>query len=135
MNRVNIWVADWEMQCCGDPFKKGETVEWRVSEYDRSYLLHIDGADVTDIDYYYDNHDMGGKLYEIRGIVTKIQAVYALYEPRYDDKWKRDILTPVAYKAMDYKAVDFDSVADGWEKDIDEYKFLAYLAELDCEKL
>ena len=122
MNNIMIWVADWEMQCCGTPFKNNDCIKWTISERKNDFSK-ID--EKHNIDYYYDAHGISNKLYEISGVVSKIQIVYALYELV---KGKQKYYTPISYKLA-----DFYGEADGWEKDLDEYKFCAYLVQLDCE--
>ena len=61
---MKIFIEAWQMQCCGDPFKVGDSVEWNV-------VNNNDG-------YYYERH--GGtapdKLIAVTGTVSNILAVY-----------------------------------------------------------
>jgi hypothetical protein len=35
---VTVWIADWQMQCCGDPFRRGERIAWTVLTGSDSHL-------------------------------------------------------------------------------------------------
>jgi len=118
MKTAVIGVSDWEMQCCGDPFEVGDSVSWTISEL-KSVFPEVMPKDV---DYYYDNHYSGDIIYIVNGIVTKIEAVYVLYEPVEN----RNV--PVATRVE-----LFEGKADGWTQHKDEYKFWAYLAHLEYE--
>jgi len=122
MNKATIWVADWEMQCCGKPFKVGDCVKWEITKCEDDFLPF---GSTCKIDYRYEGHDQGEHLYEISGIVTKIQLVHTLYEQDSEDEQM--------YRPVSYKISNFNGEADGWEKDIDKFLFRAYLVQLDYE--
>ena len=71
-----VWIASWEMQCCGDPFSPGDTVTWNVqpSQWVASWR-HI-AAQLPPIDWDYSEHDdsdsppheLTGKVREVKGI-------------------------------------------------------------------
>lgn len=43
-----VWVQDWQMQCCGEPFALGKRVSWPLSgEVDREYLGVVLGEQAT----------------------------------------------------------------------------------------
>jgi hypothetical protein len=121
MKSNTIWVDGWEMQCCGVPFKTGKCVKWTISKCKNDFLQ------IGGIDFYYDAHSSGKEQYEISGIVSNIQIVYALYELSYYNGQK-------CYIPASYKLANYDGEAGGWEKDFDDtYKFCAYLVQLDYE--
>ncbi|MCL1858970.1 MAG: hypothetical protein FWF92_07015 [Oscillospiraceae bacterium] len=123
MGKIMVWVENWEMQCCGTPFKNGDCVKWEIAKCKDNF------SKINEIksDYYYDRHRTSAKLYEISGIVSNIQIVYTSFRLEYDGKKK--IYTPISDKL-----VNLDGKADGWHKNLDEYKFCGYLVQLDYEK-
>ncbi|MDR1483034.1 MAG: hypothetical protein LBI74_10455 [Synergistaceae bacterium] len=110
-----VHVSDWQMQCCGEPFKIGGAVEW---------LLHRNGkpSEIYDglVDYYYQHHNnQWRELYKAVGVVDRIMALY-YYEiepPSEDKRGTREFF----YK----KAVEVNE-ADGWEADDGDLKFRGY---------
>lgn len=50
-----IWMDDWEMQCCGEPFEVGSRVTWTLVSANREFkdrsatlLGETEGSRVTD---------------------------------------------------------------------------------------
>jgi len=125
---VTVWVENWQMQCCGDPFKQGDTVEWTV------LLWAFDPPAVQDIgqvDYYYENHANGNTdLLRLSGTVTSVQQVFQQYELRHDTMVGRDVRVPVG----GYLAIT-DQAADGWVPDREDGRFSAYLATVDPQSV
>ena len=123
--RCSIYISDWQMQCCGTPFKIGDAVGWLVRVYEDDWqdkALH--GAE-----YYYEHHSADwNKLYMVTGIVDVIKSRYCRYEPRPKPNLKLgSFLYPVYQKSVSI------TEADGWEADIDGLAFFSYLVELcDC---
>jgi hypothetical protein len=111
------------MQCCGDEFELGQTVEWTVSPHvDREYLATVIGEDaaaaVTD---YEDHHDVAeGEVGPVRGTVTAIKAVSCEFAPQ------GRALYPVPGTAV----IGDRRQADGWEREGESRKFLGYLVSL-----
>lgn len=54
LHQCVVLYEDWQMQCCGVPFKIGDTVRWIVMKSD-SYNPPVD---VGTIDYYYEAHNL-----------------------------------------------------------------------------
>ena len=118
MNQITVWVAAWEMQCCGEPFKTGDSVDWTVAKW-KFDLPPVEGID--SIDYCYDNHGTGNEQeFQLKGIVSKIQTVFEKYE--LDPA--QNVLRPVSGKLF-----DFDGEADGYQ-----YKGSGYYTDLDKEE-
>lgn len=42
-----MWADDWQMQCCGEPFRVGSEVAWTLGEADRDWLEEMLGQVVT----------------------------------------------------------------------------------------
>ena len=49
MDNVVVYIEAWQMQCCGEPFAKGDIVSWEA--FIATDSLEIDGKTVN-IDFY-----------------------------------------------------------------------------------
>ena len=119
MNDITVWVDDWQMQCCGDPFEVGSQVEWTIVPwtFERPPIDEL-GA----IEYYYEHHgDADTEVLQLKGTVARIQAVYQ----RYALDVAENVQKPVAGRLVKYSGI-----ADGWTAGQDEYRFSAYLVQL-----
>lgn len=66
----------WQMECCGDPFKPGDTVKWLVR---KDYELSVSGdVDIGELDYVYDAHDHTINTV-LTGVVMRIWGLYEEY--------------------------------------------------------
>lgn len=112
------------MQCCGDPFRAGQRVEFSTTtEVDREYLGAVLGeqraAALTD---YEDHHDLDvGPMLSLAGTVKSIEAISCRYEHRGREMY------PVAGTT---KAVRRDE-ATGWEPEDDDVHFVGYVVTLE----
>jgi len=120
-----IAIDDWQMQCCGTPFKLGDDVEW---------ILHRHGkkSKLTDnmVEFYYEHHSSEWEnLFKATGAVDKIEALFCRYEKRPNEHGnKKGFVNYAIYE----KALNVDA-ADGWHGDVDGLKFVAYEVTLrDC---
>lgn len=113
-----VLYEDWQMQCCGEPFKIGDTVKWIVSKTDSNEIP----VDVGIINYYYETHSSDYKeLFILCGIVDKIRALYYKYEELPNSK----INIPV-----DGLTLNIDS-ADGGDEPLEKLDFSAYIVSLN----
>lgn len=65
------------MDCCGEPFSVGDTVEWDCIQSRDEWL---DGAD-----YIYEAHgDVDWEYFVVRGVVAKIDKVVGTYQQGQD---------------------------------------------------
>ena len=118
-----VWVADWEMQCCGDPFTVGHAVAWNLSpaasgEWLDAVLGEAAAADVT---AFYDHHSSDPVPPMTEGVVRWIQAVHCEY------RQTGQVLTPVPGTQV----LTPRSTADGWEGEDEPVRFVGYLVELE----
>lgn len=80
-----MWVDGWQLECCGDPLRVGESVDVvTTTEVDREFLGVVlgesDAAGITDYD---DRH--GSDLEDadrLVGTIERIEAVWCRYELR-----------------------------------------------------
>ena len=118
MKNIWIWVEEWQMKCCGDPFKVGDEVTWTAEEW-RCDMPKIPG--VEEIDYNYENHG-DDDVHTICGTVRRIFAVYQTYKLNpADNRYYPDL----------GKIIEICGEAIGWEEDMGEYSFSAYYVLLE----
>lgn len=113
--QVTVWVDDWQLQCCGEPFAVGSHVAWTLGPANVDRLEVALGTQAGAIDLIEDHH---GGLPEgtpvTRGTVTSIKAVHRrLPAPVHADVTCRSV-----------------SRADGWEPQTPQSRFLGYLVQL-----
>jgi len=122
MERV-IWVAGWEMQCCGEPFSVGSRVTWQVGRRDLDWLVdNVLGPDAPTVTDWYEGHpaDEAG-LVDATGTVGKIDAVFCRYAPRPGGNPK--FRSPVPGSAT----IEARTKANGWEPENEEARFAGYV--------
>ena len=74
-----VWIADWEMQCCGQPFVVGECVDWPASELtDPSWYADL-GFEQAPSWIYSAHTDDENRLL---GTVEEIQSVFCRFRVR-----------------------------------------------------
>ncbi len=123
-----VWIDGWQIQCCGDPFRVGQHVQFSTtSEADREFLDAVLGEDgaaaVTD---YEDHHDLDvGPMTRLTGTVERIEAISCRYEPH--DR----AMYPVAGTTQ----VALRDQATGWEPEPEreDLRFLGYIATVAAE--
>jgi hypothetical protein len=75
---ATVWISDWEMECCGEPFAVSEYVEWPGKVVDRSdWLERLFRHTRVVVDFAYDGHLQDGEpaLIKVCGVVERIEAV------------------------------------------------------------
>jgi hypothetical protein len=123
-----IHYEGWQMECCGDPFKIGDHVEWRVGKMtpDESDICGDYGN--KELDYYEDHHDISDKTAKdkfehLSGRVISIQRLYNIY------KEMNGTLYPGKSKLI--PASDTGKSFD----DMGEYRFNGLIVEVDQEAI
>jgi hypothetical protein len=120
---VVVWVADWEMQCCGDPFAVGGSVSWHLSPVAESPLLAAFlGQDLAaTVIAVYDHHASDPVPPPVDGVVRSVGAVFCDYE------LIGHMLTPLPGTTT---VVSRDG-GDGWEAAAEPQRFVGYLVNLE----
>lgn len=110
------------MECCGKPFKIGDSIEWYVFSADEL----IRSFDIDELEYAYDAHfDEWEGIYTLKGVVRSISIYYEKYE-----------LVPAPGHSM-LKPVPGTSkvIATNSSEDVEEYRgelqASGYIVELD----
>ncbi|NED94789.1 hypothetical protein G1H11_05640 [Phytoactinopolyspora alkaliphila] len=126
--RIRVWVDSWQMQCCGDPFKDGGTVEWTLdAEPDVDWFDTIAGAKLaTSIEYQEEHHGgLPDDAPATRGVVQAIYKLRCRYTPHPDRNGT--LLVPVPGSATMTQIHH----ATGWEDHSSESRFVGYVVDLD----
>ena len=113
-----VWIDDWQIQCCGDPFKVKDTVTWTVVKWNFD-TSNIKGLDK--VDYYYENHDV--EDFELIGTVEHIQCIYQ----KYTLDTKNNVYIPTEGILKDFKK----EIATGYEENLNDFQFTGYLVTLN----
>ena len=124
---LDVWVDDWQMQCCGDSFGVGDDVAWTGREADSEWLQRVFGPDSpVSVDAAEEHH--GGVDDDCPvtvGTVASIDAVHCRYEvgPGPDGRGGR---YPVPGSGRRHTV----GSADGWAANLDVLRFVGYLVQL-----
>ena len=74
---TKVFYELWQMECCGEPFKIGDSIEWHVFKAE----LLIRPLDIDGLEYVYDAHfDEWDGIYTLKGIVKGISIYYEKYK-------------------------------------------------------
>lgn len=128
---MRVWLADWEWQCCGEPFAVGDDVEWILVEADdaaRASFGKTLGPEIGQSITHWETHhqdDDEERLAATRACVESITAVYWRYAPRTGADER--VLHPVAGTGV----FEPRTGADGWEPESDAGpSFAGYIVDL-----
>ncbi|KSW14090.1 DUF6578 domain-containing protein [Cellulomonas sp. B6] len=80
---VRVWVAAWQLQCCGEVVRPGSVVEWQCGEPDHDWLANAVGPDVAaGITHAEEHHgDPSDTGATVRGTVTGLDAAFCRFGP------------------------------------------------------
>ena len=80
---VLIWVAGWQMQCCGEPFSVGDVVAWRLDDPDPDWLgAALEPEMARRVAYAEERHSESPDDLPLRhGSVIAIHAAFSEYAP------------------------------------------------------
>jgi len=123
---ILVWVDDWQMQCCGEPFAVGSPVSWTLEDPDPDWLAAIVGDDLAARVDAAEEHHRGGPEQGPRtdGTVLSIRTVHCRYEAA--DPEHPQMMSPVPGSGV----VTGTDTADGWEAERDGLAFVGYLVQL-----
>jgi hypothetical protein len=122
---MTVWVDNWQLQCCGEPFTIGSTVSWTLREADTDWLTAVLGAETAaSVDAAEEHHDnMTASTPPTSAKVVRIDAVHCRYNPPEGHDRTR-------YPAEGSGTLTVVTSADGWTPDRGELKFVGYLVRL-----
>ncbi len=77
IGNVKVFYELWQMECCGDPFKIGDSVDWLVTTSEEIRMP----VKVDDLKFIYEAHsDDWENIYVFKGVVKEISILYEKYE-------------------------------------------------------
>ncbi|WP_330452172.1 MULTISPECIES: DUF6578 domain-containing protein [unclassified Streptomyces] len=120
---LTIWVDDWQMQCCGDPFAPGDVVSWALMEVDPEDYVHLVGEERAEgIDFCEEHHGGEEGVPQVPLEVVSVVEVHCRYGllPGATDR----IRGPVPGTT---ELVPVEGAADGWAKAREGATFAGYL--------
>lgn len=118
-----VWVDDWQMQCCGDPFSVGSRVSWKLGPPDLDWLATVLGP--VQVDRAEDHHDLfTADTPATEAVVRAISAVHCAYAPKPGED------LPGLYPVRGSGVLTPVERADGREKDQGDKRFSGYLVRL-----
>ncbi|KXK60326.1 hypothetical protein AWW66_19610 [Micromonospora rosaria] len=127
---IKVWVDDWQMRCCGEPFAVGDRVSWRLRDLDPEWLGLVLGSNLArGVDKAEEHHGGVGEevLLPVVGIVASIHAVHCRYAPLHG-KPSTDLFPVPGSGTM--TSVRF---ADGRDPDRGDLTFAGYVVQLTGE--
>ncbi|HEY6740556.1 MAG TPA: DUF6578 domain-containing protein [Actinopolymorphaceae bacterium] len=128
---LTIWVDEWQMECCGDPFSVGSTVSWTVLPVtDPDWLCDVLGPErAAAVDAVEDHHAATpDDLREIAGVVQAISTVHCRFAevaPR-DPQGARPVPGSCVVTEVDR--------TDGRPTRRDDLSFVGYLVALEANR-
>jgi hypothetical protein len=113
-----VWMASWQMECCGTPFQEGAEVSWRLRSPNSTELAWLDavlhdGVAAT-IDAVEDHHG-DSSAPRTSGTVSSIATLHCRFAPE-----------PVAGSGLVTSVV----TAEKWNDDADDRPFTGFLVRL-----
>jgi len=118
LKECSVFYEEWQMACCGEPFKVGDRINWLVLAGGPVNIA----VEIGHIDYSYEAHSSEWKkLFVLEGTVKKIELLYEKYEPMADN--------PRCLYPVDGIMVEADS-ARGFEKDYKDMKINGYVIKI-----
>ena len=122
-----MWVDNWQMQCCGEPFRVGSRVSWSVLDADQQWLSDMLGPAAAEVTVAEEHHTAASGMRTLEGTVTSIRAAHCRYAPA-PGKDSR-FVAPVPGSAT---LTDIES-ADGWTPSHDDLTFTGYVVTVANE--
>ena len=127
---LTVWMADWQMQCCGEPFSVGTTVEWPLAPVaDRGALILAMGQELAETVTHQEDHHgllLPENAPRTAGTVLSIRAIHGRYGRAQD---QGNCVSQLRESAT----ATLVGSADGWEsEDPEGARFVGYVIELDA---
>lgn len=123
---MTIWVDDWQMQCCGQPFTVGSTVSWTLRPADPEWLEAVLGADAAgEVDAAEEHHAVGTDAETTDATVESIMAVHCRYAV------PTGAQTQAGYPVHGSGVLTPTDSATGWTPNTGDLRFVGYLVRLN----
>jgi hypothetical protein len=124
---MTVWIADWQMQCCGDPFRRGERIAWTVLKGSDSHLpewlAEVLGDRAVTVDAIEEHHQGDSEVEPVIGTIVSIRAVSCRLAPVTEGS-RTYVHVPGSGETTDIE------MADGWTEPPSGTELMGYLVEL-----
>ena len=122
---MTVWVDSRQMQCCGNPFRRGSKVTWTLRDADPDWFAAMLGPFVRRTVQAEEEHHGGvpEDTPPTTGTATLIAAVHCRYAPRGSDPGP-------SYPVPGSGVLTEVEAADGWVADRGKQRFAGYLVQL-----
>jgi hypothetical protein len=125
---TRVFYESWQLQCCGDPFKVGDTIKWQVVPTGPGLKKELGPALGAGVEWFEDHHQSPDESpSSLEGTVTSIRAVRQRFRRQLPGK---NFLVAVRGDAV---ATELES-ADGWESEENNppsYSFTGYIVTVE----
>lgn len=125
---INVWVAGWQIQCCGPPFADGDFIAWELSTGNDVEWLESVVCDeaARSIEFSWEKHGPAPEgCVTTKGVVGSIKAVRCKLAPMTGGD------PSMSYPVEGSGQVEVVHSADGWDPDADGLSFQGYIVNLD----
>ncbi|MFD5727085.1 MULTISPECIES: DUF6578 domain-containing protein [unclassified Streptomyces] len=120
---LTIWVDDWQMQCCGDPFAPGDVVSWALMEVDAEDYADLVGEERAEgIDFREEHHGGEDGVPPVPLEVVSVVEVHCRYAALPGETGR--VRGPVPGTTV---LIPVEGAAGGWAKAQDGVSFAGYL--------
>lgn len=122
---MRVWVEAWQIQCCGDPFEIGSSIQWEGLTTDGEFLETFLGPKVAGtVTFAEERHaDPDVELMSLSGRVAAVSAVFGQFAPAASNS---KMLLPVEGSGVVHER----KRATGWEDEVEPQYFLGYIVDL-----
>jgi hypothetical protein len=126
---LRVFYASWQLQCCGDTFRVGDTVTWTAIPADADIEESLGTQEGSRIDWLEEHHPGPDEsLDSIEGVIMSIRAIRQRFIPTGP---RGNILAAAPGETV---GTDLDA-ADGWESepadpDFPDHRFTGYVVTL-----
>ncbi|GAB3160557.1 DUF6578 domain-containing protein [Amycolatopsis sp. NPDC004378] len=121
---TTVWVDDWQLQCCGEPFSVGSRVRWHLVASDPDSLGEVLGEEAAARVPYAEEHHGSESGDPVEAVVRSIDAVHHRLRPSPENpQWLVHVEDSTVLRPVQR--------ADGREPESDGLSFRGYLVEVE----
>ncbi len=113
---INVWMAGWQMECCGAPFRNGSEVSWRLRRATGPEWLDtvLQPGVAATVDAVEDHHG-GADTPSTTATVVSIATVHCRFAPE-----------PVAGSGV----MALRPAAEKWQSDVGDRRFAGFVVRI-----
>jgi hypothetical protein len=123
---MRVWIDYWQMDCCGDPFRVGDRIQWEGYVTPNGFRDDVLGpllaSTVTHAQEHHESDHPGSVA--LTGTVTGIKAVYCKWVPSAENQRIR-VVAPGSGRIFEWEE------AEAFQQPIDGLDWNGYLVDVD----